>query len=135
MYSHVLIGVDLDHEELVSGKIELARRLLADGGKITLFTVLEDVPGFVAEFVDMKGDNHLTVKVRDKLTELAGGDPAIGVAIGKGKAGVQIPFYAEEQGVDLIVVGSHHPTATDYFLGSTASRIARRADCAVLIVR
>ena len=135
MYTHILIGVDLDHEKLVAGKIELARRLLAEDGRITLFTVLEDVPGFVAEFVDLKGENHLTAKVREKLTELAGGDAAISVDIGKGKAGVQIPFYAEEKGIDLIVVGSHHPTATDYFLGSTASRIARRADCAVLIVR
>lgn len=135
MYKHVLIGVDLDHEELVAGKVELARRLLADDGRITLLTVLEDVPGFVAEFVDMKGENHLTARVNAKLQELAGGDPAIDVAIAKGKAGVQIPFWADDKGVDLIVVGSHHPTATDYFLGSTASRIARRADCAVLIVR
>ena len=135
MFNHVVIGVALDHAEMVAGKLELARKVMAPGGRITLLTVLEDVPGFVAEFVDDKGENHLTAKANAKLTEIAGGDEAISTAVAKGKPGVQIPIYADQKGADLIVVGSHHPTATDYFLGSTASRIARRAHCAVLINR
>lgn len=135
MFKHVLIGVALDHEPLLARKLELAKKVLAPDGKITLLTVLEDVPGFVAEFVDMKGENHLTAKVNAKLTEMKGEDDGIQTAVTKGKPGVQLPFYAEANGVDAIIVGSHHPTATDYFLGSTASRIARRADCAVMIVR
>ena len=41
----------------------------------------------------------------------------------------------EANGVDLIVVGSHHPSAQDSFLGSTAARVARRAPCSVMILR
>ncbi|MCX8227744.1 MAG: universal stress protein, partial [Sulfitobacter sp.] len=52
-----------------------------------------------------------------------------------GKAGVRIPAVANEIGADLIIVGAHHPSAVDYFLGSTASRVARRATCSVYIVR
>ena len=51
MYQHVLIPVALDHEGIVDSKIAAARRLLAENGKITLLTVLENIPGFVAELV------------------------------------------------------------------------------------
>ena len=135
MAEHILIPVALDHETLVPRKLEVARRLLADGGRITLLTVLEDVPGFVAEFVDMKPANHLTQRIRTKLDEVADGAPDVDSAVVTGKAGVRIAQFAAEKGVDLIIVGSHHPTAQDYFLGSTASRVARRAPCSVFILR
>lgn len=135
MYSHAVIAVALDHEALVARKLDLARRLLDANGRITLVTVLEDVPGFVAEFVDMEGGNPLTSKVERRLGDMVAGDGDVRTVVVRGKPGVQVPRYARENGGDLIIVGSHHPTATDYFLGSTASRIARRADCSVLIVR
>ena len=124
MAQHILIPVALDHESVVPRKIDVARKLLGEGGKITLLTVLEDVPGFVAEFVDLKPSNHLSVKVKERLDQVV-----------TGKAGVKISEYAGANGVDLIIVGSHHPSAQDYFLGSTASRVARRAPCSVYILR
>jgi len=105
MSKSILIPVALDHEELVAGKIALARKLLEPGGRITLLTVLENIPSFV------------DCEVRS------------------GKPGVAIVEYARENGIDLIIVGAHHPTAGDYFLGSTAARVARRAECAVHILR
>ncbi|ASP33880.1 universal stress protein [Labrenzia sp. VG12] len=135
MYKHILIPVALDHETLIDRKLENARHLLGDGGKITLMTVLENIPGFVSEFVTMKIDNHLTGKIEAKLREAAGGDDAISCAVVTGKPGVQIAQYAEEKGIDLIIVGSHHPSAQDYFLGSTAARVVRRAGCSVFVVR
>lgn len=135
MHRNILIPVALDHEDVAQSKIEVARRLLAEGGRITLLTVLEDVPGFVAEFVDMKPANHLTQRIKAKLEEVADGASDIKTAVVTGKAGVQIASFAEEHGADLIIVGSHHPNAQDYFLGSTASRVARRAPCSVYILR
>ncbi|WP_420412161.1 universal stress protein [Roseibium sp.] len=135
MYSHILIPVALDHETLIAQKMEVARHLLSDDGKITLLTVLENIPGFVSEFVDLDIDNHLTQKVEAKLGQAAGDDDQIGCKVVTGKPGVQIALYAEDNGVDLIVVGSHHPSAQDYFLGSTASRVVRRAGCSVFVVR
>lgn len=135
MHKKILIPVSLDHENVAAAKIEVARHLLAEGGRITLLTVLEAVPGFVSEFVDIKPENHLTTKIKAKLDEVAGGAADIDTVVTTGKAGVQIAEYAEENGIDLIVVGSHHPSAQDYFLGSTASRVARRAHCSVYILR
>ena len=135
MNKHILIPVALDHEKLAERKIEVARRLLEPGGKITLLTVLEDVPGFVAEFVTMKSENHLSRRIKARLDEIAGGAADIDTAVATGKPGIRVVEYAREQGSDLIIVGSHSPGATDYFLGSTAARVARRAGCSVYILR
>lgn len=135
MYKHILIPVALDHETLVDRKLEIARHLLAEDGRITLLTVLENIPGFVSEFVDLKIDNHLTQKVEDRLKSAATGDDRISCKVVTGKPGVQIAAIAETSGIDLILVGSHHPSAQDYFLGSTASRVVRRAGCSVFVVR
>jgi universal stress protein F len=135
MYNNILIPVALDHEKIVERKLETARHLLAAGGRITLLTVLENIPGFVSEFVDLKVDNHLSQKVTDRLRVVAGEDSEIACKVATGKPGVQIAQFAADNDVDLIVVGSHHPSATEYFLGSTASRVVRRADCSVFVVR
>lgn len=135
MPRHILIPVALDHEDLVPRKISVARRLLDDGGKITLLTVLENVPGFVAEFVDMKPENHLTQRIKSRLDQVADGAEDIETQVVTGKPGIQVAEFARANGVDLIVVGSHSPSAQDYFLGSTASRVARRAPCSVYILR
>ncbi|MGG7645802.1 universal stress protein [Rhodovulum sp. YNF3179] len=135
MYKNILIPVALDHIELIPDKIALARRLLAEGGRITVVTVLEGIPGYVSEFVTVKSENHLTESVRRKLADAVGGAPDVGTEILTGKAGVEITQYARDTGVDLIVIGSHRPGIQDYFLGSTAARVVRRAGCTVMVVR
>ena len=135
MHSNILIPVSLDHENVVDRKIDTARRLLLDGGRITLLTVLEDIPGFVSEFVTVKSENHLTTKIKEKLDKIADGAPDIATDIATGKPGVKIVEYAKDHGCDLIVVGDRSPSAKDIFLGSTAARVARRAPCPVYILR
>ena len=135
MTSHILIPVALDHEGVVERKLAFARKNLEPGGKITLLTVLESVPGFVAEFVPPDSENHLTTKVKSRLEGVAGDADNIETDVIVGKPGVEISRYAKSKGVDLIVVGSHQPGVEDYFLGSTAARVARRAPCSVMILR
>jgi len=135
MPSSILIPVAIDHEPLVARKIATARRMLDPGGSITLLTVLEQIPGFAAEFVTVKSENHLTDKIMAKLKAVAGGAGDIACKVTTGKPGLRIVEVAEEIGADLVIVGAHHPSAVDYFMGSTASRVARRAACSVLIQR
>lgn len=135
MAKHILIPVALDHEGVVEMKLEFARKVLDEGGRITLLTVLESIPGFVAEFVPPDSENHLTAKVKARLNEVAAGAADIDVDVTLGKPGVEISRYAKAKGADLIVVGSHQPGVEDYFLGSTAARVARRAPCSVMILR
>lgn len=135
MYNHILIPVALDHEGVVDDKLAVARRLLADGGRITLLTVLENVPAFVSEFVTVKMENHISAKVRERLETVMAGASDMSCDVVTGKPGVRITQYASEVGAELIIVGSHQPGIEDYFLGSTAARVARRSPCSVLIVR
>lgn len=135
MPQSILIPVAIDHEPLVAQKIKTARAMLDPGGKITLLTVLEAIPGFTAEFVTVKSENHLTDKIMGNLQAVAGGAADIACMVESGKPGLRIVEVAREIGADMIIVGAHHPTAMDYFLGSTAARVARRAPCSVLIQR
>ena len=135
MPKSILIPVALDHEPLVDAKIATAREMLKPGGTITLLTVLEQIPGFTAEFVTVKSENHLTAKVMENLEKLAAGAPEISCEVTTGKPGIRITEVAQEIGADLIIVGAHHPSAVDYFMGSTAARVARRATCSVLVQR
>ncbi|MEL6960429.1 MAG: universal stress protein [Pseudomonadota bacterium] len=135
MFNSILIPVALDHEPLVAAKMETARQLLAPGGTITLLTVLESIPGFTAEFVTVKSENHLTTKVMERLKQMAGDANDITCEVTTGKPGMRISEVAGDDGHDLIIVGAHHPSAMEYFLGSTAARVSRRAPCSVLIQR
>lgn len=135
MYQHIVIPVALDHESLAERKLALARYLLSRDGRITLLTVLESIPGFVAEFTGDAPAVHLTERVEEKLRELAGDATDVMVKVEIGKPGLKIAEFAEQAGADLIIVGSHSPGLQDYFLGSTAARVARRAPCSVQILR
>lgn len=135
MTQHILIPVALDHEAVLPAKIGTAKRLLDEGGRITLLTVLEEIPGFVAEFVTVSSENHLTQKIRSRLEEAAAGDPTISCAVVTGKPGVAIVRFAAANDVDMIVMGSRRPGIEDYFLGSTAARVTRRANCSVMVLR
>ncbi|WP_375568178.1 universal stress protein [Ahrensia marina] len=135
MYNSILIPVALDHETLVAQKLVRAREMLAPGGKITLLTVLEQVSGFVAEFVTVKSENHLTTSILGKLEGVAGDASDIVCKVITGKPGVEIARYADQNGVELIIMGSQAPGVSDYALGSTTARVVRRSHCSVLVLR
>lgn len=135
MHAHILIPVAIDHDANVSRKLDVARRLLAEGGRITLLTVLERIAGFAAEFVTVKSPNHVSARVLERLDAAAGGAADISTQVIIGKPGVEIARFAAENGVDLIVMGSTDPDAAGYMLGSTAARVMRRAPCSVHVLR
>ncbi len=63
------------------------------------------------------------IKVRTRA-ELRTGQPASNILAA-----------AEAHGADLIMVASHRPDISNYFLGSTADRVVRHADISVLVDR
>ncbi len=135
MFKKILVPVALDHEQIIAPKLAKARELLEPGGTITLLTVLEQVPGFVAEFVTVKPENHLTQIIQEKLDAVAAGDPTIDCKVAVGKPGLEIVNFAKSNGHDLILIGSQSPDAVDYALGSTTSRVVRRSNISVLVLR
>lgn len=56
-------------------------------------------------------------------------------AIRTGKAFYEINQYAEEEGIDLIIIATHGHSGIEHVLfGSTAEKVVRKSPCPVLVV-
>ena len=64
MYNHILLPIALDHNPEKGQAMQVAQTLLSDGGKITVFNVVEVWPGYV--------DAHVPIEVRDHQIEEVG---------------------------------------------------------------
>ena len=64
------------------------------------------------------------------------GAPRVTMDKAIGEPAAEIVSYAEEKGIDLLVLGTHGRTGLEHALmGSVAERVVRRARCPVLTVR
>lgn len=135
MYNHILVPIAADHPETTSKTLEIAKKLLAEGGTLTLFTVLEPIPAYVSQYLP---EGQLDHNKRAVLTDLEADVAAIPGAQAKlstGHPAREIEHFAAEHDVDCIVMASHRPGMQDYFLGSTAARVVRHAKCSVHVLR
>ncbi|MBU2944197.1 universal stress protein [Shimia thalassica] len=135
MYKNILVPIASDHDPS-SPKAIAAARLLANGdARITVLTVMEAVPEYVAQQLPKGQLAHNAIEIAKGLrAELEGQDDIV-VEVVEGHSGRTILEWAEEHGVDCIVMASHRPGLSDYFLGSTAARVVRHATCAVHVMR
>ncbi len=89
-------------------------------------------PKMMDELAD-QAERHLADWKRDAE---AAGLARVSTAKAIGEPAAEIVAYAEEQGVDLLVMGTHGRTGLQHaLLGSIAERVVRRARCPVLTVR
>ena len=134
MYQKILVPMALDHG-ISEHTIKVARALCAPGGEITALHVYEAVQGSVSAFLDKEavreGFERASAMLAAKLADL----PDVRSELIKGHTARSIIDFAAENAVDCIVIGSHRPGLSDYFLGSTASRVVRHASCAVHVHR
>ncbi|PWE26869.1 universal stress protein [Pararhodobacter marinus] len=136
MYKHIIVAVDLSHGDAGKALIQKAVQLLDEGGTIRLLHVLEDVPSYIAAELPRDLNDRRKAEVKVELNLLAEGVPAtVEPEIRTGAASGQILQCAEDTKADLIMIASHHPNLSDYFIGSTAARVVRHAQCSVLISR
>ena len=134
MYKTILVPIDLSHPELGRKTMAIARKIGGDQSRIVLLNVLEAIPGYVAaELPDgLMGRNLANARAELRmLAEEAG----VESDVRSGHPPVTILEYAKEIGADLIIIASHRPGLQNYFLGSTAARVVRHAECAVLVDR
>ncbi|GGX65770.1 universal stress protein [Tateyamaria omphalii] len=135
MYSNILIpvlfGEGRDHPQAEA----VAKHLASEGARITLLHVMEQLPMYAAEYVpaDTVAGNRERIASRLKImaSELPNGHSAVI----EGATGRSITDYAEQNGVDLIVIASHQPALSDILLGSTAAWVTRHSKCAVHVIR
>lgn len=136
MYKCIVVAVDLSHGELGKGLIDSALRLLDEGGQIRLLHVLEEVPSYIAAELPRDISDRRHAEARVELKALAQSMNANAeIEVRTGAASGQILQCAEDSEADLIMIASHRPGLSDYFIGSTAARVVRHAQCSVLISR
>ena len=134
MYDKILVPMALDHG-ISHQTLKAARALLSDGGQILVLHVFEVPKGALTPYLEesvLQDGIAAARKIMDEKTAHIG---EVTTEIRRGHAYRNIIDYAEEQGVDCIVIGSHKPNYSDYFIGSTAARVVRHAPCAVHVHR
>ncbi len=136
MYKHIIVAVDLSHGDAGKAMIDKARQLLDDGGVIRLLHVLEDVPSYIVAELPRDLNDRRQAEAKVELALLTEGIAgSVESEIRTGAPASQILQCAEDVGADLVMIASHRPGLSDYFIGSTAARVVRHAQCSVLISR
>lgn len=140
VYTHLLLAVDFsaNTDEVVDKGIALAR---AFGTRVSLVHVVEftqiDLSNELVMPQELELDQELLALAETRLKDLAEkhnlADHPRFVRHGSTKR--EILQLSEEQGVDLIVVGSHGRSGIQLLLGSTANAVLHGAPCDVLAVR
>ncbi|WP_333830001.1 universal stress protein [Pararhodobacter sp.] len=136
MYMNIIVAVDLAHGDAGKALLDRAKALVDEGGIVRLLHVIEDVPSYIAAELprDLNDRRQAEAKVElGLLTQDTGANVVSEVRMGA--ASGQILQCAEDTGADLIMIASHRPGLSDYFIGSTAARVVRHAQCSVLISR
>lgn len=136
MYKKILVPVDMAHLAESDAIINIAKEHADKDSRIVLLHVIENIPNYAA--IELPTDFREkaiadATKELEAIVERSGVDAEIDVRYGHSYG--TILDVAESTGADLIIITSHRPGLKDYFLGSTASRVVRHADCSVLIVR
>ncbi|HSC82611.1 MAG TPA: universal stress protein [Pseudomonas sp.] len=139
-YQHILIAVDLTDEchPVVQRALDIAS---SSGAKASLVHIIEpmamafggDVPMDLSTLQQQQFD-----QAREQLQSFAGHYDELGSDsrhLVYGQPRQEIHRLAEEQGCDLIVVGSHGRHGLALLLGSTANDVLHGAPCDVLAVR
>lgn len=136
MYRKIIVAIALGRLDRGENILRKAASLLDDGGEIVALNVVEDVPTYVA--IELPA-NMLEDALKDSRDKLEGLVATTGIAaridIRNGPPAKAIIAAAESHGADLIILASHVPDFSNYFIGATADRVVRHAKCSVLVER
>ncbi len=143
MFSKILVPVDFSEytDEIMEYALEVAKRF---GSSLHLIHVIPTMDYFTPyeSFIALENveaaQKAIEAEVKKQLEATAGSITGIAVtkAMRTGAAFVEITEYAESEGIDLIVMGTHGKGGIEHLLlGSVAGRVIRRAPCPVLTIR
>jgi nucleotide-binding universal stress UspA family protein len=134
MYNTILLPLALDQGHGFRS-MEIGRRLRAKGGKIIAVHVVEQIPSFAKYYLAPGKEEQIYEAAKKAIAERIGAEKDAEAIVLTGHPGRTITDYAEKVGADCIIVGSHKPGMKDFFLGSTAARVMRYAQCSVHVLR
>ena len=141
MTKSILVPVDLNHESSWNTALPQAVALAKSTGAVLhVLTVIPDYGSSMVGsfFPEDFADNALkeTKETLDSLvaTNIPADVEATAHAV-HGTIYKRILATADDNGCDLIVLGSHRPSMSDYLLGPNAARVVRHAKQSVYVVR
>ncbi len=142
IYTNILVALDFSPtaEKVVKRAKEMAEQLHAT---LMLIHVFEYIPPIEPVGDMMLGidwginEQELLELAKERFAQLADqqGIADCNRCVIMGNARTEIARYAEEQGCDLIIIGSHGRSGLARLLGSTANAVLHHAHCDVLAVR
>ena len=136
MFSNILIPVDLGDIARAKDNLKRAAELIEENGKITLINVVEEIPTYVEFDLPENYAAPHVITAQDRLKNMVKTEKIkADFDILRGQPGSAIIDFAEQNGVDLIIMASHKPELMDYLIGSTAARVVRHAKCSVMVIR
>ena len=135
-YTKVLVPVAPGYGEEARCALDVARSLLDPGGRITVISVVEELPRYLSSEVGTI--IPVSEETQQALREAVVRDftaPDVDVVTTSGHPTRKILDLARDGGHDCIVIASAQPGWEHFFLGSTASGVVRHARCSVHVVR
>jgi universal stress protein A len=139
-YKHLLVAVDFsaNSDDVISKGVALAE---AFGARISLVNVVEfaqvDLSNELVIPQELELDQELLSQAGKRLEKVAEkhGLEEHPRFVRQGSTRREILQLAEQESIDLIVVGSHGRSGIQLLLGSTANAVLHGAPCDVLAVR
>jgi len=140
-YQHLLLATDFsDHANHAAHRAAALARL--HDARLSLLQVLE-IPIMYDEFyvgmapMEVDLEKTMTENARQRLQALAQelGDVVTATELRFGRPKTEIVEFAQQQQVDLIVLGSHGVGGLAHLLGTTSDGVNHAAHCDVLSVR
>ena len=139
-YSHLLLATDLNSANLAV-LIKAQALSQQSNAKLSLIHVVEGVPLYFGNDMvlpeTMELEKQMLELAQKRMAEWAKKYkiPASNCLVEAGVAKFVITEFAQENDVDLIVIGSHSRHGLFHFLGSTARAVLNKAHCDVLAVK
>jgi universal stress protein G len=140
MFNQILAAVDLDDSDKAEKILQIAANIAnIDSAGLHLLNVIGASPAVISQHLPEGYEKMAMKRIEEDLATLA-----TGVELTQGKVTSSARFgdiyreilaQAEKSSIDLIIIGSNKPQATDFLLGTNAARVVRHSSCSVLVVR
>ncbi len=138
-YTRILVGIDLSEE---AHAVASRAKALSEsfGAQLSMLHVIEPLSFAYGGDIPMDLSSVQEEIQQQAYSQLKAFAQQYNVAednqhIALGRAEVEIHRLAEQQNIDLVVVGSHGRSGLALLLGSTANGVLHGASCDVLAVR
>ncbi|MGX1496076.1 universal stress protein [Roseibium aggregatum] len=140
MFKKILVPVDPAETGFAAEALAKASQFARDyGSKIHLMAVCPEVQSFVASQLPegwQKREFEETSKILDTIAgDLDVPEGTVDLTVRMGSVYHEVIEEAERASCDLVLMTSHKPGLSTYFIGSNAAHIVRHAPCSVMVLR